>query len=268
MRVAGNVIWSSEIRETEHVDVQVHDVGGKGGKGAQQTVTTTTYTYDIDIAVAMGEGPINSLRTIRANGKVVYNDLASQNVGSRIKSSSLAEGIAIYLGTETQDVDPTIESAMGAANTPAYRGTAYVVFTGLQLEEFNNTVPNFEFEVYAEAGTQSLSIVEGSFFNKDYKIVGEAESWSDDPFVLGKISEDGTMFMYQIKNWIEDGVVGQPAKMWRGLLVRRIRVVNGVEGIPELIQLDWTTLGYPSPISAYSNAIGKRNQDEDDFVDP
>ena len=37
---------------------------------------------------------------------------------------------------------------MGAANTPAYRGTAYVVFEELDLSEFGNRLPQISFEVF------------------------------------------------------------------------------------------------------------------------
>ena len=37
-------------------------------------------------------------------------------------------------------------------NAPAYRGTAYAVFDGLQLKDFGNRIPNLTFEVVT-AGT-------------------------------------------------------------------------------------------------------------------
>ena len=45
----------------------------------------------------------------------------------------------------------------GAAHAPAYRGTAYVVFEDLPLDQFGNRVPQFSFEVMrpAEPGTPS-----------------------------------------------------------------------------------------------------------------
>ena len=46
-----------------------------------------------------------------------------------------------------EEADPTEQAALGAANTPAYRGTARVVFTQLPLAPYGNRLPNFEFEV-------------------------------------------------------------------------------------------------------------------------
>ena len=48
----------------------------------------------------------------------------------------------------TRTPDPFIAAKMGAANTPAYRGTAYVVFEELPLERFGNRMPQLSFEVF------------------------------------------------------------------------------------------------------------------------
>ncbi len=53
-----------------------------------------------------------------------------------------------YPGNEAQTADPFIAAKMGAANTPAYRGTAYVVFEDLALTTFGNRLPQLSFEVF------------------------------------------------------------------------------------------------------------------------
>jgi len=53
-----------------------------------------------------------------------------------------------YPGNEVQGPDPFISAKMGAANTPAYRGTAYVVFEELNLSAFGNRLPQISFEVF------------------------------------------------------------------------------------------------------------------------
>jgi hypothetical protein len=54
-----------------------------------------------------------------------------------------------YPGDEAQLPDPFILAKMGAASTPAYRGTAYVVFEELPLARFGNRLPQLSFEVFA-----------------------------------------------------------------------------------------------------------------------
>ena len=53
-----------------------------------------------------------------------------------------------YPGDEAQEADPFIANTMGAEPTPAYRGTAYVVFEELALDRYGNRLPQLSFEVF------------------------------------------------------------------------------------------------------------------------
>jgi hypothetical protein len=151
VRLTGNVIWSSDLIETRHEEtVSSGGGGGKGGGGGGgSTQTTITYTYSINCAVAVCEGPIKDIVRIWADqGKVIYEN------GSYSKASS----IRIYRGTPDQPVDSML--AAYKPDTPAYRGTAYVVIEGLQLKDFGNRLPQLEFEVVGEAQTDSPSVLD------------------------------------------------------------------------------------------------------------
>ena len=125
MRVPGQVIWATRFRETE-------TTSGGGGKGAGPQPQTTEYSYSVSIAVALCEGTITRVGRVWADGiEVAPGDL----------------NMRVYLGTETQQVDPKIEAVEGAGNAPAYRGIAYVVLEELPLAQFGNRVPQFTFEV-------------------------------------------------------------------------------------------------------------------------
>ena len=75
-----------------------------------------------------------------------------------------------YPGNEAQTADPFIAAKMGAANTPAYRGTAYVVFEDLALATFGNRLPQLSFEVFrpladpdtAEGLTRAVTLIPAS----------------------------------------------------------------------------------------------------------
>jgi hypothetical protein len=136
VRVAGNVIWASEIRETATTTSE----GGKGGP----EVETTTYTYAVDVAISIGEGELVGVSRMWANNQLVANFSTT--------NTDIAESVVFYSGTETQLPDPTMEAALGVGRVPAYRGQAYIVFENLQLADYGNRVPNFEFEV-AVGGT-------------------------------------------------------------------------------------------------------------------
>ena len=60
----------------------------------------------------------------------------------------------LYLGTEDQLPDPTIESYETAGTVPGFRGLAYIVFQRFRLERFGNRIPNFTFEIYSGTATE------------------------------------------------------------------------------------------------------------------
>jgi len=143
VRLAGNVFWSSGIVETRHEE----DVGGaKGGFGGGGGATQVSYTYSVSLAIGVCEGPITGIRRIWADSKLIYS-IALGATPETFQANTSRGTITFYNGNETQTADPTISAAEGAANTPGYRGTAYVVFTSFQLADFANHIPNFEFEV-------------------------------------------------------------------------------------------------------------------------
>lgn len=128
MRLGGNIIWATDFRE----EVRVTETGGgKGGGGGG--ITTTEYLYFCSFAVAICEGPIAGIGRIWADGKPF-------NLPGAV--------YRVYPGDEAQEADPLIVSFMGEENTPAYRGTAYIVFDDLPLEKFGNRIPQLSFEVY------------------------------------------------------------------------------------------------------------------------
>jgi Gene Transfer Agent (GTA)-like protein/putative tail protein len=127
MRIGGNIIWATDFTETVNTTTQG---GGKGGGGG---VTTTAYLYTASFAVALCEGEISGIGRIWADGKPLdLKDLTWR----------------IYKGDEAQQPDPSIETKMGIGNAPAYRGTAYVMFEELPLEQFGNRIPQLSFEVF------------------------------------------------------------------------------------------------------------------------
>lgn len=155
--VSGNVIWSSGIIET----VSRKKQGGKGGP----TQTVKTYTYKVHCAVGVCEGEITGIVRIWADAKLIY-DAREQLEGESDEdylartsaNAALLASTEMYLGTEDQLADPTIESIEGAGNVSGFRGLAYVVFSEFQLAEYGNRIPNFRFEVQSAGVACSDSI--------------------------------------------------------------------------------------------------------------
>ncbi len=149
-RTAGNIIWSAGIKETTNVE----EVGG--GKGGPSPGTHTTYTYSCSFAVALCEGPMAGIARIWANNVLIYNNTNLSTSDEVVVSDSL--GMTEYLGSEDQAVSPLIEAVEGSANTPAFRGLAYITFTDLQLEKFGNRIPNLTCEVAVAGSTSPLAL--------------------------------------------------------------------------------------------------------------
>jgi hypothetical protein len=176
MRTSGNVIFCTDKREVKSEQEQ----GGKGGP----TVTTTTYKYNVDMAVALCEGPIVGIRKVWSNGKLVYDASADAEIGSVVASSVHATSFKVYLGNESQLPDPTIEATVSAGLTPAYRGTAYVVFDHLDCP--NGQIPQLSFEVVgtgAHADSSPIFSVAPGETPTCYAAVGENKAWQFKPAV-------------------------------------------------------------------------------------
>lgn len=124
MRIAGQVIWATEFQESRK--------SSGGGKGGPPKPQTTQYSYSVSLAIALCEGEISRVARVWADGMEIPRDDLNMRV---------------YTGGEDQQPDPKMEAVEGAGRVPAYRGTAYVVFEDLNLEQFGNRVPQFSFEV-------------------------------------------------------------------------------------------------------------------------
>ncbi len=133
MRAAGNLIWTSGIKESS-----TRSGGGKRGGTA-----TTTYSYAASFAVGLAARAIAGVGRIWADGKLI-----------RGSDGVFLTPIVMRLhgGDEGQAVDPLIAAAEGADGTPAYNGLAYAVFEDLPLADYGNRIPNLNFEIIADAG--------------------------------------------------------------------------------------------------------------------
>ncbi|MCB1494163.1 MAG: glycoside hydrolase/phage tail family protein [Bauldia sp.] len=136
VRIAGQVIWATRFEE----EVSKETSGGKGGSSGS---TVKTYSYFANFAVGLCEGRIDRIGRVWADGRP-FNMVAAD--------------FRIHFGNEHQDPDSLIEAKQGSGEAPAYRGTAYIVFERLPLEEFGNRIPLFSFEVIRSVGALERDI--------------------------------------------------------------------------------------------------------------
>ena len=141
-RVAGNIIWSSGIKEHVHVTTQTY-----GGGKASQTITRTTYTYTVDLAVALARGPQLGVRTIRVGGNAIYY------VGTDASADTMTASIAFrdahltfYPGDGTTLPDSVIEAMEGVGNVPGFRDLAILMIEDWDITKYGG-IPPLTFEV-------------------------------------------------------------------------------------------------------------------------
>lgn len=124
-RVTGNIIWASEKK--------TYEVEGRAGKGGPKTIN---YGYTISMGIAICAGPIQGISRVWANNELI--------IDSRDSSKPLIG--QLYLGTNTQQIDPTYQTVVGAGNACAYRGLSWISLTNFDLG-MGGVIPNFSFEV-------------------------------------------------------------------------------------------------------------------------
>lgn len=127
VKIAGNIIWASKIKEHKQTTTQTY-----GNKFSEVSHSHTDYHYTLSFAIALCSGPITSVDHIWADDLLLDKNNKS---------------IRIYYGTEEQLPDSLICSIEGNDKTPAYRGLAYVVFENFNITAFGDRIPNFSFEI-------------------------------------------------------------------------------------------------------------------------
>lgn len=128
MRVAGTVIWSTELSEKSET---------QGGKGRPKN---TTYSYSASFAVALSSTPIERIGRIWADGELLRGSEGDLKVEGEMR---------LYRGLGDDPVDPIIAAEKGS-DAVAFRDCAYVLFEDLQLADYGNRIPALTFEVFAE----------------------------------------------------------------------------------------------------------------------
>jgi hypothetical protein len=128
MRVAGTVIWSTDL-----IERRTRTGGGKSRPSA------INYSYSASFAVALSSRPIGRIGRIWADGNLL------RGAAGDFKSET---EFRFYSGHGDQPLDPLLSSAEATGQCPAYRGLAYAVFEDFQLANFGNRIPSLTFEIF------------------------------------------------------------------------------------------------------------------------
>jgi hypothetical protein len=130
-RLAGNIIWAKDIQEVATVKKVGASLFSKGTK-------VTSYAYYGHFATAICRGPVSGFGRVWADGKLIYDPYTEGKYDGYI---------TFYTGSGSQLPDTAIQADKGVDTTPAFRGTAYLVFKGLPLVDFGNRIPVIHVEI-------------------------------------------------------------------------------------------------------------------------
>lgn len=174
--VKGNVI------ERGNRQIRVRRTSQGKGSGPVTEEERVFWTFAIRIA----EGPIAAITRIWMDEKLVYDVRPTSGIPQ--DSAEFASKFRLYLGDQTQLPDPDIEAYRGIGNTPAYRGTAYIVFPNFDLTDRRESIPDFRFEVASQTQTLSVDALMSVNINPtQHTIVSSPDGfdWDDPPFAPG-----------------------------------------------------------------------------------
>lgn len=233
MRVGGNVIWATDFSETKNTS-------GGSGKGARQP-TVTTYSYAASFALALCEGPISGIGRVWADGDL----MEMRDITWRL-----------YHGNETQMPDPFIEQKVGVGMTPAYRGTAYIMFEELPLETYGNRIPQISVEVFralggadtAEGMIKAVNLIPGSgeFVYAAEKITSGSDGESAALNMYARTSQtDFLTALDHLKAAIPDIQSVSLVVSWFGTDLRcgDCQIMPGVEIATKITSREWSVNG-------------------------
>lgn len=169
--IQGNIVDKSPRREVKKTD---------DGKGSGTEVNTFEAHQDFVIMVCESSETRESLMTgvlmVRVDGKVVYDMRPESNFAA--DNAKFLKNHTFYDGNESQLPDPTAEAfpQNGVGNTPYYRGVYTVVCRDINLTQYGDRIPTYEF-VMVGAG-------ESSSVTTDEPLVPQLSQYADSTWPL------------------------------------------------------------------------------------
>lgn len=149
--VQGQIVQKSVRREVKKTD---------DGKGSGTEVNTFEAHQDYCILICESSETRDSLMVgvliVRVDGKIVYDmrpekDFAAEN-------AKFLGNHTFYDGNESQLSDPTMEAITGVGNTPYNRGVYTMVARDVNLSQYGERIPTYEFVMVGEGDNVSTEV--------------------------------------------------------------------------------------------------------------
>lgn len=207
--VMGNVIWleNGEIKKTKHSS-------GGGKKGGLEVVS---FTYSATFAVGLCRGPITGVRRLWLGTTLVY-DAGSDDDETIAASNQASQVFTLYLGTDTQQPDARMQATLGVANTPAYRGIAYLLFEDLQLAPYNDNLltASVKAEIVRSGETTEYVPSKHSLPSNPWYLEGASRGrdtcfvdWFNNACFVTENGKDWTQHYFPLANWVKIATNGE-----------------------------------------------------------
>jgi hypothetical protein len=213
MRVAGTVIWATDLRESSATS---------GGKGRP---SVTSFSYSASLAIALSSRPIIGIGRIWADGNLLRGSAGDFKVP--------LGALRVHHGSAGQAVDPLIAAAVGVTQAPAFRGLAYMVLEDLQLADFGNRLPSLTIEVIADTGGVAVAAIASELSGLDMAYAGPQA-----PMVQGYAADGGDIGeaigplveAYRLRWRFTDAGAALIERMETGRVLARDRALLTVDG--------------------------------------
>lgn len=150
--IQGNIVQVSARREVKKED---------DGKGSGQVQVTYEAHQDYCIMVCessetRGSTVVGPLM-VKIDGKIVYDMRPGKNFGAQ--NAKFLANHTFYTGAEDQVPDPTMEAIVGVGNALSYRGVFTCVARDINLTQYGDRIPVYEWVMVAEGTADTTTTV-------------------------------------------------------------------------------------------------------------
>lgn len=142
--IYGNIFWL-ENNQLKEVATKSKSRGKGSGGGSEYE----TYTYYATFALGLCRCPTTpaiGIKRIWIKG-ILWYDAGSSDYNSIRVNNANSSLFTFHNGSDTQLPDARMQATLGVANTPAYRGIAYIVFKDLPLRNYGNSLAGAQIKV-------------------------------------------------------------------------------------------------------------------------
>ena len=170
--IQGNLVDKSPRREVKKTD---------DGKGSGTEINTFEAHQDFVLMICESSEHRESVMTgvliVKVDGKIVYDMRPDKNFGAQ--NAKFLRNHTFYNGNESQMPDPTCEAFPhnGVGNTPYYRGVFTMVARDINLTQYGDRVPVYEFVMVGAGENVTTTVTSysapnyGRFGNQDFPLL-------------------------------------------------------------------------------------------------